>query len=122
MESNPDWVSFDATTRRITGTPQNVDIGADNTIKIRATDQIGSVNEFTILVNLTAASTDGNSAPIFNPTSYSFTLTATTMTPYTVLEATDDGDTLTYIKQLDQIGYYLMQQLGQYQEHQVNQM
>ena len=101
MESNPDWVSFDATTRRITGTPQNVDIGADNTIKIRATDQIGSVNEFTILVNLTAASTDGNSAPIFNPTSYSFTLTATSaMTPYTVLEATDDdGDTLTYIKQ-----------------------
>ena len=101
LESNPDWVSFDATTRRITGTPQNADIGADNTIKIKATDQIGSTNEFTILVNLTAASTGGNSAPIFNPTSYSFNLTATAaMSPYTVTHATDDdGDTLTYIKQ-----------------------
>ena len=97
MQSGPSWVSFDASTRELSGKPLNIDVGADNTVSIKATDDEDAYGFFTLTINVT----NTNDTPAFSPTTGSVNATEDTAFSYTVAAASDvdSGDSLTYSKQ-----------------------
>ena len=96
-QSGPNWVSFDATTGKLTGTPKNSDVGTTgNTVVIRATDLSGSQDDFTLEIEV------GNTpdAPVFDPSVGTTTAVEDSEFSYMVKATDDDSDdTLTYTKQ-----------------------
>ena len=102
-QSGPNWVSFDATTGKLTGTPKNSDVSTtdnttDNTVVIRATDLSGRQDDFTLEIEVR----NTPDKPVFNPSTGTTTAVEDSEFSYMV-KATDDdsdfGDTLTYTKQ-----------------------
>ena len=96
-QSGPSWVSFNTTTRVLSGKPLNANVGTGNTVVIRATDGSGAYAEFTLTITVANA----NDAPVFNPTTGTANATEDTAFTYTVAAASDvdSGDSLTYSKQ-----------------------
>ena len=91
-ETLPSWLSFDAATGVLSGTPINDDVG-DHSVVLRATDAAGAYQEqsFTITVNNT------NDAPTLTTTTSLTTNEDTALTDIAFSGSdVDVGDTLTY--------------------------
>ena len=90
----PGWLSFNASTRELSGTPLEADTPASLTIEVSATDD-GSPSA-SAQVTFTITVTDVNEAPVA-PTVANQTATKDTAFSYTVPAFTDpEGDTITY--------------------------
>ena len=94
--SGPAWISFNATTKKLTGKPPEAE-NDKYTVEIRATDPSNEYATFTLTINIIHI----NNAPVFNPITGTTTATEDTAFTYTVAAASDvdSGDSLTYSKQ-----------------------
>ncbi len=81
--THPSWLTFDAGTQELYGTPTNDDVGINN-VTLRVSDGLLSVDQiFTITVSNTNDAPTFNSAPI---------ITATQGSPYTYTASAEDID------------------------------
>ena len=94
----PAWLSFDASTRTLSGTPGADDAPAALTVAVKATDDGSPALSTTARLKLTVAAEAGaNAAPAFAETPGDQAATAGTAFSYLVPAATDpDDDTITY--------------------------
>ncbi|SVE52396.1 uncharacterized protein METZ01_LOCUS505250, partial [marine metagenome] len=85
----PSWLSFNASTKVLSGTPLNAHVGAHQ-VKLTVSDAFGTVDTlFTITVD------NVNDAPVFTSTALTIAIENTAYS-YTVSSSDADGTTLAY--------------------------